>query len=197
MSRKFLVDLDMNDLDILNALTSLVIVDDSVLATDKIKVAIGKLQGQIDVWNELVTLNQYTNSSSSALQNITELGFDVVAGRKYRLEVTMRFQSAAANRGLAVTIGTSNTAAGSITATANFMAGNDGSSGLYSGAITSLGDIVVASTVQAASTDYICRVEGIFVCTASGTIYPQFRSSNNGNNIIVGVGSCNLVRDFA
>jgi hypothetical protein len=150
----------------------------------------------IKVWTESFTEVQYNNSSNTALQNITELGFPVVAGRKYRIETTLRYQAAQANRGIVVTYGAANGANGSLSMTANILHTNDGSSALYSGAITTFGDVVGGGSVQAINTDYITQILGIFNCTQSGILYPQFRSSNAGSNIQVNIGSCNLVREF-
>ena len=196
MAKKFQTDINMDGLDIINAITGLTLVNDSVIATDTIKQAIGKLQGQIDVWTELITANTYNNSSGSVLQNVTELGIPVTAGKTYRLEITLAFQSGATNRGLVITVGSTDGALGTIALTANILTGTDGTGGLHSGAITSLGDLVVSTSVQAANTDYICQIIGVFRCTTSGTIYPQFRASTNGTNQRISPGSVILSREF-
>ena len=196
MSRLFDTDINMDGQDILNVLTGIVFVDSSVLATDSIRTAIGKLQGEIDVWTELITTVDYTNSSGSALANVTELGIPVTAGKSYRLEITLAFRSAASNRGLVVTVGGISGAAGTLVMTANIMTNTNGTGGLTSGAITSLGNTVVSTSVQTANTDYICQMLGIFRCTSSGTIYPQFMSSTNGTLQTVRIGSVILSREF-
>lgn len=195
LKHNIFVDLDMNDQDIKNALTGIVDIDNYILPTDSVRTAFGKVNGMIKVWTESVTLVDYTNSSNTALQNITELGFNVVAGKKYRIETTLRHKSPAANRGIFVTLGSTN-ALGSLAANANILHINDGSSALYSGAINSFGDVVGGGSVQAINTDYIVQILGLFNCTQSGLVFPQFRSSANGTTITVTAGSCSLIREF-
>lgn len=185
-------------------LTGLSIVNSAVTAADSVLVAIGKLQGQINqiitdmsVWNELITTADIIVNSNVTLTNVTELQFSAVAGRTYYLEYTIRFRSAATTTGITLTIGTSNTAAGSISCQVNLPVAADGTAALYTGSITALGDVVTSPSVATIQPDwYTANIKGSFICTTSGTVLPQFRSEVNGSNINFGTGSIALIRTF-
>lgn len=148
-------------------------------------------------WVELITTADVTNASNTTLANVTELGFSAVVGNKYYLEFTIRYRSAAAATGLALTIGTSNTAAGSIAAVVNIPVAADGTGALYTGSVTAFDDVVVGNATPAASpSDFIATIRGIFDCTTAGTVVPRFRSEINGNTITVRDCSVALIRSF-
>jgi hypothetical protein len=175
----------------------------AIAATDTILAAFGKvqalindLQAQIDVWIEAEVTIALNNNSNVTLTNITQLAFPVVAGREYKIEITLMHRSAAAATGLAVTMAATG-AVGTLALTAQMMIAADGTAAGYQGAITAFGDLVISTAVPAATTDYICRMDGVFVCTTGGTLTPQFRSEVNASQVTIGVGSCILVREFA
>lgn len=203
-------------------LTGISFVDSAVLATDSILVAIGKLQGQLTQrvsdfnasqavqdgritalevadaeWKELIktSANQLTNSAVT-LTNVTDLAFTATAGKIYYLEYTMVFRTAATTTGLAITLGTSNTAAGAIAVQVNMPVAADGTAAGYTGSITSLGDVVIGTGVPAATTNHICTMRGYFSCTTAGTLLPQFRSEVALSNVAIAVGSIALIREF-
>jgi hypothetical protein len=174
----------------------------AIAATDTILTAFGKvqaliddLQAQIDVWFESFVTVALNNNSNVTLTNITQLAFPVVAGRRYKIEITLMHQSAAAGTGLAVTMAATG-AVGTLALTAQMLIAADGTAAAYAGAITAFGDLVISTAVPAATTDYICRMDGVFVCTTGGTLTPQFRSEVNASQVTIGVGSCILVREF-
>jgi len=169
-----------------------------VLATDSILVAIGKLQGQIDVWTELIkTSASQTNSSNATLVNVTDLGFSVQAGFKYYIEMTIVFQTVNGNTGFALALGSPNGATGTIAAQVNLPVAGDGTAALYTGSISSLGDVVTGSGVPAANVNHIANIKGVFDCANAGTILPQFRSEINGSQVTFGINSIALIREFA
>jgi len=175
----------------------------AVTAADSLIVAIGKLQGQLDSlgaapdpWTELSKAAISTNSSNVTFTNLTDLGIACVAGSTYYIELTLRFKSAATGTGITLTFNTSDTAAGSIAAIVNAPSGNDGTNSLYSGSIESFGALVTTPSVEATNTYYIANVKGVFICSVSGTLVPQFRSEVNGSAVDVGPGSIALYRKF-
>lgn len=161
-----------------------------------VQVITDDLQAQIDVWQEFITAADLTNTSNVTLVSATDLQFSAVAGNSYYLEYTIRFRSSLASNGVAFTIATSSVAAGTIAALVNIPIAVDGTAALFSGNITTLGDLVVGTAVEAINTDYICNIKGIFECTTSGIIVPQFRSELNGNTVTFRKGSIALVREF-
>ena len=170
--------------------------DTAVVATDTILQAIGKLQGQIDVWTENIVAADFSNTSNTTWVTVSDFNLPVVAGRKYYIELTMLFRSASTTNGIGFTAANLNTAAGTISLIANIPSGADGTNSLYAGSITSFGDAVTSTAVEAANTDYVAKLQGVFVCTASGDIGFQFRSELNGTQSQVKAGSVQLVREF-
>jgi hypothetical protein len=174
----------------------------AIAATDTILQAFGKIQGQINqinadaaVWTELNNTTVINNSSSTTLSNISELAFNVTNGKQYYFEMNILFRSAASATGIALTL-TNTTAAGTISAQVNIPIALDGTAGLFSGWVTSFGDVVTGSAVPAATTDFVAKIAGCFVCTTSGTITPQFRSEVNASQVTVQAGSFALIRGF-
>ncbi|RTL04477.1 hypothetical protein EKK58_10470 [Candidatus Dependentiae bacterium] len=179
-----------------NVLTGLNLTDSSdVVATDTVLQGIGKLQAQNNLWIERVVTSQVNNTSNTTLASLTELSFPVVNGKRYRIEAMLIFQSVATNTGLALTMGNTGST-GELALRASMQAGGDGTTAIFSGAITSFGDVVTATASTAANTSLIAKIEGVFVCTTSGTLTPQFRSEVNGNQVSVRIGSNILVREF-
>lgn len=150
-----------------------------------------------DEWEELVLTAEASSSSSITLLGLTALGFNAVVGRKYFLEYTLIFKTAATGTGLAITIGTSSNAVGSLAAQVAMPRANDGTGSFYQGSITSLGDLVISDGVQNAAPDqYICSIKGVFVCTTGGFVLPHFRSEVNNSTVTIGEGSSALIRGF-
>jgi hypothetical protein len=166
-----------------------------VSAADTVLQAIGKLQGQINVWTELVTTAALNNSSNATLTNITELTLGVTAGKRYRVEGFLLFRTVAPTTGIGFTISLSG-AVGTLAMTVSSLNGADGTGTTYSGAITSSGDLVVSNSVPAANIDYVLSFQGIFICTTGGNLIPQFRSEVNGNQVTVQAGSNMIAREF-
>lgn len=178
------------------ALTGLSLTDSNdVVDTDTVLQSIGKLQAQNNLWNELVVTSAINNTSSTTLSSITELAFPVVNGNRYRIEAMLIFQSVATTTGIALTMGNTGST-GELSLVTSAVSGGDGTTSIYSGAITAFGDLVIATSTGQANTSMIAKIEGIFVCTTSGTLTPQFRSEVNGNQVTVRIGSNIIVRKF-
>lgn len=149
-------------------------------------------------WNELITTADIIVSSNTTLTNVTELGFSAVSGNTYYCEYTVMFRTAATTTGIALTLGTSNTAAGTLAAQVNIPIAADGTAALYTGNITALDDVVTATGVQTAQpTWFLATMRAVFICTTSGTFLPKFRSEVNGSNVNFGTGSVAIIRAFS
>lgn len=181
---------------LLAVLTGITFVDAAVVATDSILQAIGKLQAQINVWTELITSSDLTSVSNVTNTFVPQLQFPVVAGRKYRIEATIMFRTATTATGFALSMASPDTAGGTIAANVSMMTGADGVNSNYSGSITTLADMVISNTTPAANTDYIAKMEGTFVCSASGNLSPVFRSEVLGSTVTFRTASVILVREF-
>jgi hypothetical protein len=172
-----------------------------VTSLDTVLIAIGKLQGQLDLMFNVTEQEgmlgiDYTNSSNTTIVSVPELGFVVNTGSKYYVRLIARFRTAATATGFAVTLGTSNGATGTLAAHAEITQAADATSAAYHGAITSLADFVTSTAVPAANTDYIAHIEGTFICTNGGSIVPQFRSEVNGSTATFASGSYIFAKEF-
>lgn len=168
----------------------------AVVSTDTVLESIGKLQGQINLWNELIQTTQLTNNSNTTLTNISDLAFNVFAGNRYRIEAMILYRSTQANTGMALTCALSGGATGTLALIASIPSGVDGIDHIHQGSITSSGDLVTAPKTPTSDLDFCSSIEGIFACTTSGTLTPQFRSEVNGQTITVQIGSNLIVREF-
>lgn len=199
----------------------------AISATDSILTALGKIQAQINghfgqggsvhalatssvngfmssldkvkldgLTNDVVlrTTAQINNTSNVTFSTINEHAINVIAGRTYAFEMLLRFQTAANTTGLGMSIG--GTATGSLTANANAISGT-GTGGLFSGGLTAINGVITTTGVPAANTAYLARITGIFVATASGLIYPQFRSEVNGSQVSVLANSVTTFKELA
>jgi hypothetical protein len=180
--------------DLLGLVTTPTEID--VVAADTVIQAFSKLQGQNNLWTETKQLTQLTNTSNVTLTNINNLAFSVIAGKSYSIESMILFRSAATATGLVLTAALSGGAVGTLALQASIPSGGDGTGSLFCGNITASGDVVVSTATPTANLDFVATIQGIFVCTTSGTITPQFRSEINGSQITVQIGSNILVREF-
>lgn len=121
----------------------------------------------------------------------TQMSFTVVNGVTYRFSFSIIFRSAStftgAEFGLTAPTGT-------LSAIAIIPIAADGTGGAFHGSITSSGDSVTGTGVQATNADYLARVEGIFVATANGTLQLTTGSETNGTAITVKAGSMGEIR---
>jgi hypothetical protein len=170
--------------------------DSSVLPTDTILQAIGKVEAVGARWIELNNTAALTNNSNVTLTSIAQLQFPVVAGRYYRIECQIRFRSASTNTGLTFTFNCPTSGDGTIAGSVSIPTAVDGTAGFYQGAITALGDIVTSPNTPANNTDYLATIYASFICTVSGTLTPQFRSENSGTIVTVQAGSSLITREF-
>jgi hypothetical protein len=136
------------------------------------------------------SLAAVTNNSNTTLANLTELQFPVVAGKNYFFNYTIRYQTAATTTGIVFTAAAP---AGILSGMFHAVVAADGTAGGFQGSITTPGYLVSTTTVAAANTDTVAIFTGIYNCTTTGTFTPQFRSSANGSNVVVGIGSAGLV----
>lgn len=148
-------------------------------------------------WQELVNTSTFTNNSGITVSEVPNLKIDVVSGRNYQIEANLRFRSAAVGTGIGLTMNSSDGATGTIAGSVNIPQAIDSTTSIYSGAITSLGDLVLSTSVPAANIDYLAVIVAQFTCTGSGTIAPFFRSETNGTTVTIQIGSNIIAREWA
>ena len=123
------------------------------------------------------TVTVLNNTSSTVFTNITELQINCVAGNTYKFRYFLRHTSNAAATG--ITFSMNGTAAGALGAKAQISTSRTAAS---FPSINSFGGLMAVTGVPATSPE-VTIIEGIFVCTANGTMYPQFRSELNGSQV--------------
>lgn len=146
-------------------------------ATDKVK-----LDG---ITNDVFFRNatQYNNTSNATYVTCPELAVNCVAGAFYRIKWSIRHTSAATTTGFRPGLG------GTATGTINFVGSVVGSitastTNIISGPLSAFNTNIPA-TSSAGTQPTIAEIEGIFLCTTSGLIYPQFLSEVNGSQVSV------------
>jgi len=131
-----------------------------------------------------VNISTLSSTSNVTLTNITGMEVSVINGKSYLIEAYLLFRSVATATGIALSVGTTG-ASGTIFAQIHIPVGANGTAGELQGQMTSFSSVVIGTGVQTANTTYIARITGIFTCTTSGTIYPQFRSEINGSSVTI------------
>lgn len=108
------------------------------------------------------------------LANVTGLSFAVTSGTHYRIAARIVFRTAATTTGLK--LGATIPAFTVFSASVNIPLAADGAGGMWHGWLTSSGDTVTSTGVQAANTDYVAVIEGILIPSANGTFQLQAAS---------------------
>jgi hypothetical protein len=125
---------------------------------------------------------------------VTGLSFAVTSGRHYRFEFLLAVRSDTATVGVRATVTTPTVT--TLAATVTTILAADGTAALYEGAITASGDAVVPTAVPAINTDYVLKVEGIIVPSATGTLQLQIGTETGTTVVTVRRGSCGLLWDL-
>lgn len=153
-----------------------------------------KLDGIISDVISFVT-TALTNTSNVTFTTITELQIPVVAGKRYKFESYLLFDSNATNTGIGISLG--GTATGQLRAIAEAPVSNTaGTANKFSGPINAINGVMTTTGVGAVGTQYRCQIEGVFTATTNGFIYPQFRSETNGTQVRVNVDSCMTYKEY-
>ena len=130
-------------------------------------------------------------STVVTLANATGLSFAIVSGTYYHFKFYITFRSAATTTG--IRLGLTFPAITRFASTANIPIAADGAGGLWQGWITTSGDAVVGTGVQAINTDYLAIVEGNILPSADGTLQLQFATEVAGSAVTVRQGSCGVL----
>lgn len=123
------------------------------------------------------TATVLNNTSNVTYTNITELQINCISGKIYKFRYFLRHTSNATATGITFSI--SGTASGSIGAKAYMSTSRTATS------IPSLNAFAQAMAITGVPSTgpEVSIIEGLFVCTGDGTMYPQFRSELNGSQV--------------
>lgn len=158
-------------------------------ALDKVK-----LDGIVSDVISFVT-TALTNTSNATFVTVNELAIPVVAGKRYKFEAYLLFDSNATTTGIGLSIG--GTATGTLRAIAEAPTSNTaGTANKFSGPINALNGVVTTNNVGAVGTQYRAQIEGVFTANTSGLIYPQFRSEVNGSQVRVNIDSNMVYKEY-
>jgi hypothetical protein len=144
-----------------------------------------------DVFYE--TTAAVNNSSGTILVDITELSFPVVTGKAYRINSQIIYQTVSTGIGIEIAIGGSGGAAGTLTVLALTNTSTTASQSRY---LRSLGTTADFGSTAYQNENILLKLEGVFICTTSGNLTPQFRSETNGSNIRIQPNSIMEVKEF-
>jgi len=122
------------------------------------------------------------STSNTVLTNISNLSLAVEAGFAYKFNMLILYSSNNASNGIAFAMTTTSGAGGEIS---YILRGNTSAT---AGALITrvdLNSVYALTATPAVNRKYLLQIEGIFFCTSSGDLVPQFRSEVNGNRIDV------------
>ena len=123
------------------------------------------------------------NSSNVTLTNLTDLTIPCVAGKTYRFTISLAHTTSVASNGL--TMALSGTAVGTLASNFYMMTST---TALGARSFTGLNNTQTHTSSALTATNF-SEIKGIFICTTSGTLFPQFRSELNSNLVQILAGS--------
>lgn len=157
---------------------------DYVSSDTSIQAQLNSILESLAKTTRLKTTATLSNSSNVTFTNITALQLNLVAGKTYYLRGILAYTSAAVNTGLSWALdGTSNGTLSVIDTTASSRTAVQS----YS-AVAKAGVMTHTSSATNTSVE-IATFDATYVCTASGTLYPKFRSEINNSAIVIQAGS--------
>lgn len=156
-------------------------------ATDKVK-----LDG---ITNDVIykQTTQLTNNSNATFVSVSGAGIPVVTGNTYRFRTWLLYRAQATTTGIVVTMGAVGGLAGTLI---GFAETNTAITTISRSTINNLGQIVTFTATPSTTLDTIVEIYGVFTCTTSGTLTPQFRSEVNGSQVTVQANSFSEVKQL-
>lgn len=131
-------------------------------------------------------------STSTTLANAAGLSLAVTAGTYYSFDFVVLFQSAATTTGLR--LGLTCPAFTVYSARVGIPVAADGVAGDLQGWLTTSGDSVLGTGVQAITTTYAATIRGVILPSASGTLQVQYASEVSGSGVTIKQGSHGIMR---
>lgn len=119
--------------------------------------------------------------TSTALVDLTSVAFPLLVGNLYTFRFAVLFRSADVTTGLKV--GLTFPSASVFACNVRIPVAADGTAAELTGRITSSGDSVVGTTVEAAATTYEAIVEGTILPAAAGNLQPQVARGGTNHEV--------------
>ena len=133
------------------------------------------------------------SSTNTTLAWVTQLTSTPLPVWPYQFEVIGKFQSAAVNTGIGLTLAQTS---GSSTNFIWTMSAQLTNSTMYSESFMTQWTAVTTTGVPAANTDYIVTMKGSFDVTATGTVAIRMATENNGTQVTLGVGTALIIKSL-
>jgi len=127
------------------------------------------------------------STTASTLTSVTDVAFALLPNTTYTFKFWVVFRSSSSSNG--IRIGLTFPAVVRFAASVSIPIAADGTSAEFHGWLTSSGDQVVGTSVQASNTDYVAIVEGTIRVSAAGNIQLAFGSETSGTTITVRLGT--------
>ena len=141
----------------------------------------------------LVLTSDLAARPNTTLTNTTGLAFTAATGGYYQFSFGVVFQSAVTTTG--IKLGITFPAATVFAAVVNnpVSTATDGVTSIFRGFITSSGDAVIGTGVQAINTNYMAQIDGVILPSTGGTVQVQHASGVTGSNVTIKQASWGLV----
>jgi hypothetical protein len=137
-----------------------------------------------------ITADQAKNGQT--VSDVTGLVFALTSGQLYRFSFYVVYRTGTATVGPRITVTHPGaTVFAAAVEVSGF--GADAAAADWHGAITTSGDEVVPTAVVATNTDFIAKIEGVILPSASGNLQVRVGNETNTNNITVRNGSNGLL----
>lgn len=120
---------------------------------------------------------------TTVLANVTALAFSVVSGTTYMFAFNILFKSQVTTTGLK--LGLTFPAVTTVGCMVRIPVAADGTAGELQGQITSSGDSVIGTGVEATGTTYMAEMKGVIRPSANGTLQVQYASEISATGVTV------------
>jgi hypothetical protein len=133
-------------------------------------------------------------STSTTVTNTVGLSFALTAGVYYEFRFLVVFRSAATTTG--IRLGMTAPAFNVFSAKVKIPIAADGAGGELQGWLTTSGDTVFGTGVQAINTDYLAEIIGVILPSANGTLQVTHATEVAASGVTVRQGSLGLLRSY-
>lgn len=133
------------------------------------------------------------SSTNTTLAGVTQLTSTPLPVGPYQFELIGKFQSAAVNTGLGLTLAQTSWSSTNFIGT---MSAQLTTTTMFSSSFMTAGTAVTSTDVPAANTDYAVFMKGSFDVTATGTVAVRMATENNGTQVTLGVGTVLIIKSL-
>ena len=144
-------------------------------------------------WTYIYRMTTPQSTTNTTLAWVTQLTSIPLPIWPYQFEVIGRFQSAAANTGIGLTLAQTS---GTNTNFIGFLSAQLTTSTMYESSFMTQGVAVTTTGVPLSNTDYAVLMRGSFDVTATGTVAVRMATENNGTQVILGIWTALIIKSL-